>query len=134
MVGTSCIYLSFYKLLLCTWLYSRHIKVLCRPHKVGSRPLHSTPINNCATIPVQFLLKEGRQVYSRVCSRSTLDLEHCNYKNTLDDMRRDRLMCGIRDTSVQRRLLAEPDLTFKKAMELAQTVHGIAICIQASMI
>ena len=38
-------------------------------------------------------------------------------------MLRDQLVCGIRDVSVQGRLLAEPALTFKKAMELAQTVE-----------
>ena len=32
----------------------------------------------------------------------------------------DRLVCGIKYSKVQRRLLAEPDLTFKKAFKLAQ--------------
>ena len=32
----------------------------------------------------------------------------------------DRLICGIKDTKVQRRLLAELAVTFKKAFELAQ--------------
>ena len=53
----------------------------------------------------------------------TLQLQ---YENTLDDMLRDWLVCGIRDASVQRSLLAEPDLTFKKAMELAQTAEMAA--------
>ena len=35
-------------------------------------------------------------------------------------MLRDRLVCGIRDAHTQRRLLAEPELTFKKAFDLAQ--------------
>ena len=35
-------------------------------------------------------------------------------------MLRDRLVCGIRDGRVQRRLLAESDLKFKKAFELSQ--------------
>ena len=35
-------------------------------------------------------------------------------------MLRDRLVCGLRDTRVQRRLLAEPKLMFAKALELAQ--------------
>ena len=38
-------------------------------------------------------------------------------------MLRDWLVCGIRDASVQWRLLAEPALTFQKAMELAQTAE-----------
>ena len=35
-------------------------------------------------------------------------------------MLRDRLVCGINDQRLQRRLLAEPMLTFEKAWELAQ--------------
>ena len=46
--------------------------------------------------------------------------EHCKFANTFDDMLRDRLVCGIRDARIQRRLLAEPDLTLKKAFDLAQ--------------
>ena len=34
-------------------------------------------------------------------------------------MLRDRLVCGINDDYIQRRLLSEPRLNFKKAMELA---------------
>ena len=44
--------------------------------------------------------------------------EHCQFGQTLDEMLRDRLVCGITDSRVQRRLLAEPEL--KKALELAQ--------------
>ena len=35
-------------------------------------------------------------------------------------MLRDRIVCGIANNQLQRRLLAEPDITFKKALELAQ--------------
>ena len=33
---------------------------------------------------------------------------------------RDRLVCGIRDVDTQRKLLAVPDLTLKKALEIVQ--------------
>ena len=46
--------------------------------------------------------------------------EHREFGATLEDMLRDRLMCGVRDIRVQRRLLAEDKLTFKKAFDLAQ--------------
>ena len=46
--------------------------------------------------------------------------EHCQFGQTLDDMLRDRLVCGITDGRVQRWLLAEPELTLKKALDLAQ--------------
>ena len=35
-------------------------------------------------------------------------------------MLRDRLVCGINDDGLQKRLLAEPDLTYVKAVDLAQ--------------
>ena len=36
--------------------------------------------------------------------------EHCDFGATLDDMLRDRLICGIADIIIQRRLLAEDEL------------------------
>ena len=45
--------------------------------------------------------------------------EHCNYGPTLDQMLRDRLVCGIKDEHIQRRLLSEDKLTLQKAMEIA---------------
>ena len=50
--------------------------------------------------------------------------EHCNFGTTLNDMLRDRLVCGISDQRIQRRLLAEPTLTFDKALELAQAAEA----------
>ena len=47
--------------------------------------------------------------------------EHCAFGNTLDEMIRDRLVCGIRDARVQRRLLSEAELDLKKAFDLAQS-------------
>ena len=46
--------------------------------------------------------------------------EHCKYGNKIEEMLRDRVVCGIANSQLQRRLLAEPGLTFKKALELAQ--------------
>ncbi|KAJ8351850.1 hypothetical protein SKAU_G00233260 [Synaphobranchus kaupii] len=43
----------------------------------------------------------------------------CNYGQTLEQMLRDRLVCGINDDRIQRRLLAETDLTFEKAYKMA---------------
>ena len=44
---------------------------------------------------------------------------HCDFGPSLQQMLRDRLVCGIEDPKIQRRLLAESDLTFDKAFELA---------------
>ena len=50
--------------------------------------------------------------------------EH-DFQNTLEEMLRDRLVCGINDEQIQRRLLVESSLDFKKAMKLPQRMQGI---------
>ena len=39
-------------------------------------------------------------------------------------MLRDRLVCGFRDTKIQRVLLSESDLTLKRALDLAQSTEA----------
>ena len=46
--------------------------------------------------------------------------EHCNFGDTLSDALRDRLVCGMRDGAVQKRLLGKADVTFAKALEVAE--------------
>lgn len=45
--------------------------------------------------------------------------QHCNYGVYLKEMLRDRLVCGIEDDRIQQRLLADPELTFEKALKLS---------------
>ena len=45
--------------------------------------------------------------------------EHCQFGESLDTMLRDCLVCSINDKHMQRHLLAEPELTCKKAVQLA---------------
>ena len=45
--------------------------------------------------------------------------EHCNFGKSLPEMLRDRLVCGINNKKIQRRLLVERELTLKKAEEIA---------------
>ena len=47
----------------------------------------------------------------------------CNFLNTLELMLRDRLLCGINNDRIQRRLLAEKDLTFVKALDIATAME-----------
>ncbi len=49
--------------------------------------------------------------------------QHCNYGDKLQEMLRDRLVCGIEADGIQRRLLAEAELTFEKALKLAQAIE-----------
>ena len=46
--------------------------------------------------------------------------EDCEFGVTLEEMLRDRLVCGVQDERIQYRLLSEKGLNFKKVMEIAQ--------------
>ena len=45
--------------------------------------------------------------------------EHCNYKESLNDMLRDRLVCGVNHEKIQQKLMSEKDLTYATALEIA---------------
>ena len=47
-------------------------------------------------------------------------MQLCEFGDSLEDMLRDRLVRGVNDELLQRRLFAEPQLTFKKAMKPSQ--------------
>lgn len=53
--------------------------------------------------------------------------EFCEFGDTVDNMIRDRLVCGINDDRIQRRLLAEPKLDFAKALQLALAMESAAL-------
>ena len=44
--------------------------------------------------------------------------EFCNYRDKLDEMLWDCLVYGINNSAMQRRLLAETDLTLSRALEM----------------
>lgn len=50
--------------------------------------------------------------------------EHCSYGDTLSEMLRDRLVCGVQHEGIQRKLLSEKDLTYDKAYTLAQAIEA----------
>ena len=107
------------------------IRSLVAPQKPTEKPLsdivqlvrdHHSPPPSAIVQRFRFhsrTQKEGETVAEFIADLRKLS-EHCKFADTLDDMLRDRLVCGIRDARIQRRLLAEPDLTFKKAFDLAQ--------------
>jgi hypothetical protein len=45
--------------------------------------------------------------------------EHCEFGTTLNDALRDRLVCGLANEHVQRKLLVEADLTYERAKAIA---------------
>ena len=51
--------------------------------------------------------------------------EHCEYGTSLNDMLRDRLVCGIKHDRIQQRLLSEgAELTLERALQIAQSMES----------
>ena len=50
----------------------------------------------------------------------------CNFGATLEDMLRDRLVCGINEEHIQKRLLSKPNLTLQRAVELSESLETAA--------
>ena len=66
--------------------------------------------------------KQGESVSEYVAELRRL-AQDCNYGEKLKQMLRDRLVCGINDERIQRRLLSETELTFDKALSIALAVE-----------
>ena len=66
--------------------------------------------------------REGETIAEFVAKLCRLS-KHCKFGDTLEDMLHDRIVCGIRDTRLQRRLLAEIDLTYQKAFDMCQATE-----------
>ena len=65
---------------------------------------------------------EGESVADFVAALGNL-AEHCEYRDTLETMLMDRIVCGIRDEKIQGRPLQEKDLTFQTAYEIATSME-----------
>ncbi len=68
------------------------------------------------------MLKSWRKCRGVVAALRSL-AEFCNYEGSLSKVLRDRLVIGVQDPNIQRRLLVEKDLTFEKAFELVQSLE-----------
>ena len=66
--------------------------------------------------------KSGESVAQYFAALRSL-AEFCNFEDSLSKMLRDRLVIGVQDSHIQRRLLAEKALSFDKAFELAQSLE-----------
>ncbi|KAL2086779.1 hypothetical protein ACEWY4_017838 [Coilia grayii] len=56
---------------------------------------------------------------------------YCEFGEQLENMLRDRVVCGVRDVNLQRRLLAEPKLTFSMAEEKALAAETASANVRA---
>ena len=78
---------------------------------------------------------EGESIADFVAALRQLS-EHCAFGETLQDVLRDRLVCGVKDERIQRRLLGEVELTFARAFQIALAVESAnkhAIELQSSV-
>uniref|UniRef100_A0AAR2J5F9 Retrotransposon gag domain-containing protein n=1 Tax=Pygocentrus nattereri TaxID=42514 RepID=A0AAR2J5F9_PYGNA len=72
---------------------------------------------------------EGETVAQYVAVLKRLS-EHCKFGAYLEDALRDRFVCGLMCEAVQKRLLTEDKLTFKKAVEHAVSAEIAARDVQ----
>ena len=49
---------------------------------------------------------------------------HCKFGGTLEEALRDRFVCGLCNEAMQRKLLTEHDLTYRKALETAKGMEA----------
>ena len=49
---------------------------------------------------------------------------HCKFEGYLEEALRDRLVCGLKNEGVQKRLLTYTDLILAKAVEVAQSMEA----------
>ena len=66
--------------------------------------------------------KPGESVATFIAELRSMT-EYCNFSDSLELMIRDRLVCGINDSSIQTRLLVETDLTYERAIEITLTAE-----------
>ena len=86
-------------------------------------PKHSTIVHRFHFNTRSKQPSESITVYVAALRELALD---CKYGSTelLEEMLRDRLVCGVSHPGIQRELLAEVDLTFKSTPKLAQTMEA----------
>ena len=51
---------------------------------------------------------------------------HCEFGTFLDDALCDRFVCGLKSEAMQKKLLTEADLTFQRAIDIAQNMESAA--------
>ena len=88
---------------------------------------HQTPKPNKITERFKFNTRDRKDgellsVYLAELRRLT---EHCDYRDQLEDMLRDRLVCRIKHERIQQRLLSEGDsLMLQRALDIAHSMES----------
>ncbi|CAC5377655.1 unnamed protein product [Mytilus coruscus] len=61
--------------------------------------------------------KEGESIQDYVAQLRKLSL-HCGFNADLKEKLRDRIVCGLKNPNIQKRILSEKDLTYDKAVDI----------------
>ena len=97
------------------------LRGLVHPEKPGDKSLHDlqkvltehyTPRPTIIVERFKFhnrMRKEGESILDYIAELRKIT-EHCSFGNVLEDMLRDRLVCGVQDEKIQRQLLSEQSL------------------------
>ena len=81
--------------------------------------LHRLKFNQC--------VQESGQCTADFIAKLRRLAEKCDFGQSFDSMLRDRLVCGVRDSALQKRLLAEEDsLTFAAAEKLSPAAESVS--------
>ena len=79
-------------------------------------------------IAERFLFYRRDQTAEESVSEFLVELKrlasHCEFGQFLDEALRDRLFCGLRNDTTQKRLLSEADLTLVKAVQIASSMES----------
>ncbi|XP_070581509.1 uncharacterized protein [Ptychodera flava] len=67
--------------------------------------------------------KESKSIKAYACELRRLS-KTCKFGTFLDQALRDKLVCGLRTFSIQKRLLQENDISFEKAMQIAISMES----------
>ena len=111
------------------------VKSLASPSKVKDksfveilslldRHLQPKPSVTVARFQFNMCVRKSDQTISTYIAELRRLTEHCNFGDTLSDMLKDRLVCGVNDAQMQKRLLAEDDLTFARAQKLCLSMEA----------
>ena len=113
------------------------LRNLCAPEKPASKSLkeiveilqnHLSP--KPLVIAERFRFHKRNQLEGESISAYTVELkrlsERCQFGTNLNDSLRDRLVYGMRNELIQKRLLSEADLSFAKATEIALAMETAA--------
>ena len=111
------------------------LKKVCSPNKPSEKIYvelctllkeHQNPKPSIIVSRLKFYSRDRKpsETVSQYIAELRKLTEYCEFRDWLEDMLRDRIVCGIADNHMQRRLLSESTLTYKKAVEMCTAMES----------